>query len=320
MIASILAAFALQPDPAMLRRLFEEALQHRRQEYGASDSRTAQAARDLGLLLSRQNDQPAARSALAEAVRIDEEMLGATAAQTLADLADLATVSPPVEAEPLWQRSAGSANARLAARALITLGGLRAAAGDRVGGAVFYRRALAKVETADGKDSARMAIVLSALAQMVELHEGIPLLQRALTINRRALGARHPETATTEANLAGLLLNAGRPNDCVQAIGEALSIFEETLGSDHPRIAQAATILAYGLRAKGDRAGAERNYRRALAIDEKAYGPQHPQTLNDARTLAEFLAEIGKPNAQTARPSAPRRAHSTPDSATQPTK
>jgi tetratricopeptide (TPR) repeat protein len=294
MLAGVLAAFALQPDPAMLRRLFEEALQQRRQESGATDPRTAQAARDLGLFLSRQSDQAGARSALAEAVGIDEKAFGATSAQTLADVAELATVSPPGEAEPLWQRAARSAEGRVAARSLIALGGLHAGAGDRAGAVGFYRRALAKVESTDGKDSARTAIVLSALAQTVELAEGIPLLQRALSINRRALGVRHPETATTEANLAGMLLNAGRPNECVQAIGEALSIFEETLGSEHPRVGQAATILAYGLRAKGDKAGAERNYRRALAIDEKAYGPRHPQTLNDVRALAEFLAEIGK--------------------------
>jgi len=288
----------------MLRRLYEDALEQRRKEFGVSDSRTAQAARDLGLFLSRQNDQPGARSALAEALHIDEKAIGATAAQTLADTADLASVSSPVEAEPLWQRTARSANARVAARSLIALGGIHAAAGDRVGGAEYYRRALVKVEISDGKDSARTAIVLSALAQMVELQEGIPLLQRALSINRRALGARHPETATTEANLARMLLNAGRSHECVQMIGEAVSIFEETLGSDHPRVAQAATILAYCLRAQGDKTGAERNYRRALAIDEKAYGPRHPQTLDDVRALAEFLAS----------------AHSTLDSATQPTK
>ena len=90
----------------MLRHLYEDALEQRRKEYGVSDSRTAQAARDLGLFLSRQNDQPGARLALAEALQIDERSLGATAAQTPADAADLASVSPPAEAEPLWQRTA----------------------------------------------------------------------------------------------------------------------------------------------------------------------------------------------------------------------
>jgi hypothetical protein len=194
MLAGVLAAFALQPDPAMLRRLYEHALEQRRKAYGVSDSRTAQAARDLGLFLSRQNDLRGARSALAEALHIDEKTFGATAAQTLADAADLASVSPPAEAEPLWQRTARSANMRVAARSLIALGGLHAAAGDRAGGAGYYRRALAKVEASDGKDSARAAVVLSALAQMVELHEGIPLLQRALsiTVGRSARGIRKP--------------------------------------------------------------------------------------------------------------------------------
>jgi tetratricopeptide (TPR) repeat protein len=293
MILGLLTALALQPDPAMLRRLFEEGLQRRRQEYGASDARTAQAARDLGLFLARQKDAPGARTALSEALRIDEKLLGPGAAQSLADAADLAAVLAPAESEPLWQRAATSSDARLAARAFSALAELHAAAGDRSGAAGLYRRALFREEAVE-KESARVAVVLSALAQLVDLPEGIALLQRALSINRRALGVRHPETATTGANLAGMLLNAGHPVECVLAIRDALPIFEETLGMDHPRVAAASTILAFGLRAKGDKAGAERHYRRALAIDETAYGPKHPQTRNDIGTLVEFLREIGK--------------------------
>jgi hypothetical protein len=294
MIAGILAAFALQPDPVALRRLFEEALEQRRKEYGAVDARTAQAARDLGLFLSRNGDAPDARLALAEAVRIDEQAFGPTAAQTAADAADLANVSPPAEAEPLWLRAAASPSAQVAARALAALGESHAAAGDRSGAAGFFRRALAQQEAADGRQSTRVAIVLSALAQTVEAPDGIPLLERALAINRRALGSRHPETATTEANLAGLLLHAGRPEESVALSGDALLVFEQTLGADHPRAAMAAAILAWGLRAKGDKTGAERYFRRAVAIDGRAYGLRHPQTLNDVRTLAGFLREIGK--------------------------
>ena len=96
------------------------------------------------------------------------------------------------------------------------------------------------------------------------------------------------------ANLAGMLLNAGHPNQCVRVIRDALPVFEETLGIDHPRVGVASTILAYALRAQGDKTGAERYYRRALAIDEAAYGSRHSQTMNDVRTLAEFLSEIGR--------------------------
>ena len=36
-------------------------------------------------------------------------------------------------------------------------------------------------------------------------------------------------------------------------------------------------------------------YRLALSIDENAYGPAHAQTRTDARTLAKFLRDTGRP-------------------------
>jgi hypothetical protein len=78
---------AAQPDPAMLRRLFEDALARCRHDYGNADAHTAQAARDLGLFLGRQGEASAARSALSEAIQIDEAALGPSARQTLADAA-----------------------------------------------------------------------------------------------------------------------------------------------------------------------------------------------------------------------------------------
>jgi tetratricopeptide (TPR) repeat protein len=292
MIPGLVVALAFQPEPAMLRRLFEEALAQREKQYGASDARTAQAARDLGLFLARQGETNGARAALTEAVRIDETVFGASAPQTLADVADLAGVSPRVEAEPLWLRAAEAADPGMAARAFAASGDLRSQAGDRGGAAGFYRRALAKQEIASGPDSEPVAQRLSALALTVEYKDGIPLLQRALAIDRSKLGVRHPQTATTEANLAGLLVHVGRYEEAIRAAGDALSIFQETLGADHPRCAISASILAFALESTGDRARAERMYRLAVAIDERAYGPDHPQTASDRRALAEFLRTV----------------------------
>jgi tetratricopeptide (TPR) repeat protein len=252
-----------QPDTASLRRLFE-------QEFARHH--TAQAARDLGLFLARHGDATGAREALREALRMEP--------QNLADSFELALVSPAGEAEPLLQRAAAGRDTVLAARSFAALGHLRDATGDKTGAAEAYRSAIALRESAN---------TFEALANDVDPVEGISLLQRALAMNRRELGARHPQTATTEANLAGMLLNAGQTDASIRLIREAMAIFEERLGVEHPRVAAAATILAFGLRAKGDRAGAERYYRRALAIDGAAYGAAHPQTVSDARTLADFL-------------------------------
>jgi Tfp pilus assembly protein PilF len=303
MVLSLVALLAWQPDPAMLGQLYREALERKRQEYGASDARTVQAARDLGLFLSKQGAAAGAQQVLAEVVRLDETRFGADAKQTLADVAALANVSTPRQAEPLWLRAAKSPEPKVAARAFAALGQWRETAGDQAGAARYYRQALANEEAAlrqaaTTPEKADLAILLSGVAQVlgqtVDPVEGTAVLRRALAINRSLLGARHPETATIEANLAGVLLDANAVEESVRLITEAISILEETMGEDHPRVAISATILASGLRAKGDFASAEQNYRRAVAIDERAYGPKHSQTLNDVRTLAEFLRERGK--------------------------
>jgi len=303
MVLSLVALLAWQPDTAMLGQLYEEALERKKQEYGASDTRTVQAARDLGLFLSKHGAAAGAQKVFAEVVRLDETALGVNAQQTLADVAALANVSPPGQAEALWQRASESSDQKVAARALAALGQLRETAGDQPGAAALYRLALAKEEESLRQatttlEKAQLAILISGVAQVlgqiVDPAEGIAVLRRSFAINRSLLGARHPETATTEANLAGVLLDANAVDESVRLIIEAISIFEETMGEDHPRVAISATILAYGMRAKGDFARAEQNYRRAVAVDERAYGPKHSQTLNDVRTLAEFLRERGK--------------------------
>jgi tetratricopeptide (TPR) repeat protein len=242
-------------------------------------------------------------------VRLDEGAFGADAKQTLADVSALAAVSPPRQAEPFWRRASESPDLEVAARAFAALGRLRETAGDEAGAAPFYRQALDKQEAAFRQattiaDKTRLAIMLSGVAQVlgqiVDPPEGIAALRRAFDINRGLLGARHPETATLEANLAGVLLDANRVDESLRLITEAIPVLEEALGDDHPRVAISATILGHGLRNKGDLAGAERNFRRAVAVDERAYGPKHSQTLNDVRTLAEFLRERGKVQEATA--------------------
>lgn len=293
-LLSLLPLIAFQPDPAMLRRLYEEGLAKREHEYGVQDPRTAGAARDLGLFLREWTDPASAHAPLAQALEIDQRALGPADPQTLADAANLASVSPPDEADRLWTRATQSPDAALAAKALAALGDLRESAGDKRGAAEFYRGALAKEEAASGKSGARVAVRLNALALVADPPDAIPLLQRALAINRRAWGERHPETATTEVNLSGELLATGHIAEAVRIGRLALGNFEATLGRDHPRTAAAASTLADALRASKDNGGAEKLYRRALAIDERAYGPAHPETLGDVRNLADFLRETGR--------------------------
>ena len=215
-IAAAAAAPAFQPDTAMLRRLYEEALSRRQREYGSADARTAQAARDLGLFLLSAGDKPGARRAMADAVRIDEKAFGVVAPETLGDVATLASVSPPAEVEALLRRAIESPDATVAGPALTTLAELRKAAGDRAGAAALFRRALEKAEIVDGKDGPTVPLVLNMLALVVEPKEGVLLLSRALEIDKAALGPGHPQTLRDVRKLASLLRETGRTSEAAQ--------------------------------------------------------------------------------------------------------
>ena len=283
MFFNLFAVFLLQPNPASLPRIYEEGLDRRIEQYGVEDTRTVQAARDLGLCLKLRGDLDAARQTLGRTLKIDEASLGPKALETLKDAAELASISPPGEAAPLWLRASESPEPGVASTAFAALAGLHGAAGDREGAAAYYRRALTAEQSASGPLRLRMAVHMSALAMTVQPEEGIPIMQRALQINRDTLGLRHPETATTATNLAGMLVNVGKPDVAVPLLTDAIKVFDPTFGPGHPRVASASKVLAYAMKQKRNRMQAEAMYHRAPAIDEKAYGPSHEATLADVK-------------------------------------
>jgi tetratricopeptide (TPR) repeat protein len=194
---AVTLALAFQPEAAGVRHVFEDALARRQREYGATDPRTAQAARDLGLYLRAHKDTLGARRALAQALRIDDAILGPSAAQTLEDAAALASVSSAAAAEPLLRRAAESADPVLAGEALSSLGGLRKSAGDLAGAVACFRRALEKAEQADGPSGTPAELLLKIL----------------VTLDRQAFGPRNDQTLSDTRKLAALYRATGRARE-----------------------------------------------------------------------------------------------------------
>jgi len=213
-IAASLHAF--QPDPAALRKLFEDALARRERAYGEADARTAQAARDLGLFLYRSGDAAASRRAMARTVQLDEKALGPNASQTLEDVATLASISPRAQAEPLLRRAAESADPVVAGPALTSLAEMRREAGDPTAAALLLRRALEKAEAADGRDGLTTALVLKALARVSPAKDAVPLLLRAISIDAASLGPGNAATIQDVRSLAALLRAAGEPAEAAK--------------------------------------------------------------------------------------------------------
>jgi len=120
-----------------------------------------------------------------------------------------------------------------------------------------------------------------------------PLLQRALTIDAKALGPEHPDVASALAGLA-LLYNAqGDYGRAAPLFQRSLAIAEKALGPEHPDVATALYNLAGLYRAQGDYGRAAPLFQRSLAIREKALGPEHPDVATALNNLAEVYCAQG---------------------------
>jgi tetratricopeptide (TPR) repeat protein len=285
-------ALMMQPDPAALVPLYEQALRERQKQYGAYHPKVARSSSDLGLYLRKLGDRRAPVF-LRQALEIDERAYGENHSVVAEDLENLASVSPPAEAMTLHSRAARSTDPKIAARNLARLAALQQAAGDREAALASYRQALSKEEAGSGSDHPRVAAHLNDIALLVDPKDAEPLLRRALAIRQKSLGGEHPESAVTMSNLANVLLAGGKLIEAERLQRQALRVLENALGTAHPRVATSASNLADVLRAKRDFAGAKRLYERALAIDEKAYGPDHAEVAADRENLASLLEDMG---------------------------
>lgn len=287
----IALSLAFQPDPAILRKVYADAVARCERVYGANDPRTAAAARDLGFFLKEKGDLKGARAAFSKALDIDEGRFGSGSTQTLAGIIALAAVSPPANAEALLKRAiaAPSLNSPLAVPAFSALGDLRRAAGDSAGAAAFWRLALRHAIAAFGEDSNEARNILNSLAQVVGASEAVQFMSRALASARHSFGDNHPETAASAVNLAQALLRAGRYAEAAEQARQGLTIFETTLGPEHPRVATSADTLGTALRGQGKAVDAEKYYRRALEINRHAFGADDTRTRREAAALTSLL-------------------------------
>jgi tetratricopeptide (TPR) repeat protein len=120
-----------------------------------------------------------------------------------------------------------------------------------------------------------------------------PLLERALAIREKVLGAEHPDTATNLNNLARLVRDHGDPAAARRLCERALAIREKVLGPEHPDTAANLNELAGLLSVQRDLPAARRLCERALAIREKVRGPEHPDTATSLNSLAGLLRDQG---------------------------
>jgi CHAT domain-containing protein/tetratricopeptide (TPR) repeat protein len=124
--------------------------------------------------------------------------------------------------------------------------------------------------------------------------EAIPIAQRLLVIEERALGPKHADVATDLSNLAQLYESQESYAEAEPLYKRSLAIYEKTLGPDHPHVATVLSNLAELYRKNGRYAEAEALLKRSLAIREKVLGPDHPDVAIVLGNLAELYRKNGR--------------------------
>jgi len=113
-----------------------------------------------------------------------------------------------------------------------------------------------------------------------------PLLEEALAIRERELGAAHPEVATSLDHLGDLLWIGGEYPGAEEALRRALAIREAALGPDAPEVAEVLDHLGSVYEIQAKYAEALPLLERALAIREARFGP-------DDLEVAASLDDLG---------------------------
>ncbi len=129
---------------------------------------------------------------------------------------------------------------------------------------------------------------------MGEYQEAEPLYLKALKTSEKILGEKHPDTATSYNNLAGLYLSMGQYQKAEPFHLKDLKISEKILGEEHPDTATSYNNLAGLYLSMGQYQKAEPLYLKALKIREKVLGEEHPHTATSYNNLAGLYEIMGE--------------------------
>jgi eukaryotic-like serine/threonine-protein kinase len=162
----------------------------------------------------------------------------------------------------------------------------------------LHAAALAEREKIYGPDHPLVAESLHNLASTLRLLDDTkaaePLIQRAVTIQRRHLGPDHPETLKGLNNLATLRQDLGDSAGAESLFRAVLEGKRRLYQGDHKDLPVTLNNLAKLLQEKGELAAAEPLYQEALVMRRRlAKGRPDPHVALSANNLATLLAKRG---------------------------
>ena len=142
-----------------------------------------------------------------------------------------------------------------------------------------------------GEDDLEVAFCCFTLAEVMasqnQMEEAGRYARRALDIRERRLGALHPETSTSQAQVSNLLMRGGREADAIPLVEGSLKIQAQALGEDHPELIPTYSTLGrlYMVAEQWDKA--EETLLKAIGLINRS-------TAQVSAELAQRVSELGE--------------------------
>jgi|HubBroStandDraft_1064217.scaffolds.fasta_scaffold00064_16 tetratricopeptide (TPR) repeat protein len=144
------------------------------------------------------------------------------------------------------------------------------------------------------EDTARTVQVLAWAVSQRDPNEALPLMERAVAMQRTLWGTQpYPDYAAALNDLGLMYRDLGNYNGSERLLRESLAMERRLLGDKHPELALALNNLGLVERRNGDLAGAAGTFRQALAMQRELLGNVHPDVANTLNNLAFVLSDRG---------------------------
>lgn len=247
-------------------RAAEEALDIRRELYGAEHTDVATALLNVSVIRMELGDFAGAEQLLRECIAMREKLLG------------------PEHPYVAW--------------AFRELGIILERAGRLEDAEAAHRHALGIQRAAFGEDHPTVAGTMNSIGVVLYFRgryaQAADMFAQVLPRWRAAYGPHHANVFAVLNNLGSALRDAGDEAAAERVLRETLSLRREALGNEHPDVAQSLNNLAILLGRRGTFAEAEMAHRDAIAIWRRSLGDAHPTLAYGFVSLGRLLVDLGR--------------------------
>jgi hypothetical protein len=107
--------------------------------------------------------------------------------------------------------------------------------------------------------------------------------------SKTMLGAEHPDTLTSMANLASTFWNQGRWNEAEKLQVQVMETRKTVLGAEHPDTLTSMANLAYTWESQGKLQDALAQMEKCSELFSKVLGPNNPNSRSCSRALGNWM-------------------------------